>query len=132
MRKVSIGPLRKVHGTLRRGIPARVAAPPPPGAAVPADVAGARAPPRSPAVEPKARTAHGADVPKLAPELQQEVTAVRAGDFVEVGPLRIATMHTPGHTPGSTCWHAQEALFAGDTVFVNAGGRKATSSWARA
>ena len=67
--------------------------------------------------------AHGADVPKLAPELQGEVTAVRAGDAVEVGPLRVTAMHTPGHTPGSTCWHAQEGLFAGDTVFVNACGR---------
>ncbi len=66
---------------------------------------------------------HEADVPKLAPELQKEVTAVKAGETVDVGPLRMAAMHTPGHTPGSTCWHAQEALFAGDTVFVNACGR---------
>ncbi|HET7788436.1 MAG TPA: MBL fold metallo-hydrolase [Myxococcales bacterium] len=67
--------------------------------------------------------AHGADVPRLAPELQKEVTALAAGDAVEVGPLRVVAMHTPGHTPGSTCWHAQQALFAGDTVFVNACGR---------
>jgi hydroxyacylglutathione hydrolase len=67
--------------------------------------------------------AHRADVPKLAPELQREVTPLDAGDAVEVGPLRIAAMHTPGHTPGSTCWHAGEGLFAGDTVFVNACGR---------
>src|SRR5256886_9757827 len=26
-------------------------------------------------------------------------------------------------TPGSTCWHAGDGLFAGDTVFVNACGR---------
>jgi glyoxylase-like metal-dependent hydrolase (beta-lactamase superfamily II) len=67
--------------------------------------------------------AHRADVPKLAPELQREVTAVSAGDAVEVGPLRVTAMHTPGHTPGSTCWHAGDGLFAGDTVFVNACGR---------
>jgi hydroxyacylglutathione hydrolase len=67
--------------------------------------------------------AHRADVPKLAPELQREVTPVSAGDTVDVGPLKIAAMHTPGHTPGSTCWHAGEGLFAGDTVFVNACGR---------
>ena len=66
---------------------------------------------------------HGADLPKLAPELQREVTAVSAGDAVEVGPLRVFAFHTPGHTPGSTCWHAGGALFAGDTVFVNACGR---------
>ena len=67
--------------------------------------------------------AHRADVPKLAPELQREVTPLAAGDPVEVGPLRVVAMHTPGHTPGSTCWHAGEGLFAGDTVFVNACGR---------
>jgi glyoxylase-like metal-dependent hydrolase (beta-lactamase superfamily II) len=32
-------------------------------------------------------------------------------------------MHTPGHTPGSTCWQVEDSLFAGDTVFVNACGR---------
>ena len=73
--------------------------------------------------------AHGADVPRLAPELQREVTPLAAGDVIEVGPLRIRAMHTPGHTPGSTCYaldaHGTEpgALFAGDTLFVNACGR---------
>ena len=70
--------------------------------------------------------AHGADVPQLAPELRSEVTAVRGGDAVEVGPLRIRALHTPGHTPGSTCWQVegeQGGLFSGDTVFVNACGR---------
>jgi glyoxylase-like metal-dependent hydrolase (beta-lactamase superfamily II) len=67
--------------------------------------------------------AHRADVPRLPPGQQREVTPLDAGDVVEVGPLRISAMHTPGHTPGSTCWHAGEGLFAGDTVFVNACGR---------
>jgi glyoxylase-like metal-dependent hydrolase (beta-lactamase superfamily II) len=67
--------------------------------------------------------AHRADVPKLAPELQREVIPVDAGDAVDVGPLAVRAFHTPGHTPGSTCWHAGGALFAGDTVFVNACGR---------
>jgi len=62
--------------------------------------------------------AHRADVPGLAPELRREVTPLDAGDAVEVGPMRIAALHTPGHTPGSTCWHAGEGLFAGDTVFA--------------
>jgi len=66
---------------------------------------------------------HGADLPKLAPELQREVTAVAAGDTVQVGSLPVKAFHTPGHTPGSTCWHAGDSLFAGDTVFVNACGR---------
>jgi glyoxylase-like metal-dependent hydrolase (beta-lactamase superfamily II) len=70
--------------------------------------------------------AHAADVPKLAPELQPEVTPVRGGDVVEVGPLRIRALHTPGHTPGSTCWQVEGpagGIFSGDTVFVNACGR---------
>jgi len=67
--------------------------------------------------------AHRADIPRLAPEVRAEVTPLDAGDAVEVGPLRVAAMHTPGHTPGSTCWHTGDGLFAGDTVFVNACGR---------
>ena len=67
--------------------------------------------------------AHEADVPKLAPELRGEVVRLKAGDAVEVGPLRVRAFHTPGHTPGSTCYEAEGALFAGDTVFVNACGR---------
>ena len=72
---------------------------------------------------------HAADLPRLAPELQREVHPLSAGDVIEVGPLRIRALHTPGHTPGSTCFaldaHGSEpgALFAGDTVFVNACGR---------
>jgi hydroxyacylglutathione hydrolase len=70
--------------------------------------------------------AHSADVPRLAPELQSEVTPVRGGDAVEVGPLRVRALHTPGHTPGSTCWQVEGpegGVFSGDTVFVNACGR---------
>jgi len=66
---------------------------------------------------------HANDAESLAPEVRREVTKVAAGDAVEVGPLRIHAFHTPGHTPGSTCWHAEGSLFAGDTVFVNACGR---------
>jgi glyoxylase-like metal-dependent hydrolase (beta-lactamase superfamily II) len=67
--------------------------------------------------------AHRADLSKLAPEVRSEVTPLDAGDVVDVGPLRVTAMHTPGHTPGSTCWHTGGGLFAGDTVFVNACGR---------
>lgn len=69
-----------------------------------------------------------ADVAKLAPELQPEVTALAGGDAVQVGPLALRALHTPGHTPGSTCFEVasaqgERALFAGDTVFVGACGR---------
>jgi glyoxylase-like metal-dependent hydrolase (beta-lactamase superfamily II) len=38
---------------------------------------------------------------------------------VEVGRLRLRTIHTPGHTPGSMCFKLDGApiLFSGDTLF---------------
>lgn len=38
---------------------------------------------------------------------------------VEVGRLRLRTIHTPGHTPGSMCFLLEGApvLFSGDTLF---------------
>ena len=50
--------------------------------------------------------AHALDVPHLSPELQREIKPLAAGDRVEVGPLPVRALHTPGHTPGSTCWTA--------------------------
>ena len=60
------------------------------------------------------------------PDLRGELKTVTGGDAVEVGPLRLRALHTPGHTPGSTCWHVEGeggGIFSGDTVFVNACGR---------
>lgn len=45
------------------------------------------------------------------------------GDFVEVGPLRLTVLHTPGHTPGSMCLVGDGHLFAGDTLFSGSVGR---------
>ena len=38
---------------------------------------------------------------------------------VQVGRLRLRTIHTPGHTPGSMCFLLEGApvLFSGDTLF---------------
>ncbi len=38
---------------------------------------------------------------------------------IEVGRLRLHTLHTPGHTPGSMSFHLQDTplLFTGDTLF---------------
>jgi glyoxylase-like metal-dependent hydrolase (beta-lactamase superfamily II) len=40
-------------------------------------------------------------------------------DVIEVGDLRLHTIHTPGHTPGSTCFLlvGHPVLFSGDTLF---------------
>ena len=40
-------------------------------------------------------------------------------EVIEVGELRLHTIHTPGHTPGSTCFLLQgrPVLFSGDTLF---------------
>ena len=40
-------------------------------------------------------------------------------DIVTVGRLRLRTIHTPGHTPGSMCFALEETpiLFTGDTLF---------------
>ena len=38
---------------------------------------------------------------------------------IKVGRLRLQTVATPGHTPGSMCFHVQGSpvLFSGDTLF---------------
>src|SRR4029078_122763 len=40
-------------------------------------------------------------------------------DVIEVGALRLKTIHTPGHTPGSTCFllEGHPVLFSGATLF---------------
>jgi len=40
-------------------------------------------------------------------------------DVIEAGDLRLAAVHTPGHTPGSTCFvlEGSPVLLSGDTLF---------------
>lgn len=45
------------------------------------------------------------------------------GDEVKVGNVIIKLMHTPGHTPGSQCFHVQNHLVSGDTLFIKGCGR---------
>lgn len=45
------------------------------------------------------------------------------GDVIELGETRIHALHTPGHTPGSACYHLQGDLITGDTMFVYGCGR---------
>ncbi|MFP4481552.1 MAG: MBL fold metallo-hydrolase [Thermovirgaceae bacterium] len=49
------------------------------------------------------------------------------GDTIHAGGLVISVIHTPGHTPGSVCFHVseegEEALLSGDTLFAQSVGR---------
>jgi hydroxyacylglutathione hydrolase len=45
------------------------------------------------------------------------------GQEINVGPYSVKALHTPGHTPGSTCFHVDHFLFSGDTLFPGGPGR---------
>ncbi len=50
-------------------------------------------------------------------------------DLLEVGRLRLRTIHTPGHTPGSMCFliEGSSVLLSGDTLFPGGPGSTATA-----
>lgn len=54
-----------------------------------------------------------------APMLPGHDFVIEDGAVFEVGQLRLHAMATPGHTPGSTCFHLEGSplLFSGDTLF---------------
>ena len=45
------------------------------------------------------------------------------GQIIEVGTYGLDVIHTPGHTPGSVCFHAPGVVFTGDTLFAGSVGR---------
>jgi len=45
------------------------------------------------------------------------------GDKIMLGKTEIELLHTPGHTPGSACYHLGDDLITGDTMFVFGCGR---------
>ncbi|MEB3022163.1 MBL fold metallo-hydrolase [[Mycobacterium] crassicus] len=55
-----------------------------------------------------------------------EFRAVADDQRLTAGGIELHALHTPGHSPGSVCWHAPDlgAVFSGDTLF--AGGPGAT------
>lgn len=60
------------------------------------------------------------------PGLQEYVQAdrlVREGDILELGPLKIQVLHTPGHTRGGVCYVCGDVIFSGDTLFCHTCGR---------
>ena len=40
---------------------------------------------------------------------------------IAVGREKLTVLHTPGHTAGSVCYLASDALFSGDTIFARGG-----------
>jgi glyoxylase-like metal-dependent hydrolase (beta-lactamase superfamily II) len=48
-----------------------------------------------------------------------EFRSVEDGLTLHAGDVELRALHTPGHSPGSVCWHAPElgAVFSGDTLF---------------
>lgn len=58
-----------------------------------------------------------------------EHKAIRHGDVLEIGEARLKAVHTPGHTPESTCYLLdgglldERAIFTGDTLFLTGVGR---------
>ena len=45
--------------------------------------------------------------------------AIADGDTFDVAGARLVALHTPGHSPGSTCFYLESegTLFSGDTLF---------------
>ena len=48
---------------------------------------------------------------------------VREGDRLTLAGISLEVLHTPGHTPGSVCYLAENELFTGDTMFEHGWGR---------
>jgi hydroxyacylglutathione hydrolase len=64
---------------------------------------------------------------RLAPDIL--IQELRDNDVVRVGDLALTALHTPGHTPGATCYFdaggdgRSPAVFTGDTLFIGRSGR---------
>ncbi len=59
-----------------------------------------------------------------APEVNaDDLSTFLNDDIIKVGALNIKAIHTPGHSPGSSCFLVGNALFTGDTLFDGAIGR---------
>jgi glyoxylase-like metal-dependent hydrolase (beta-lactamase superfamily II) len=52
-----------------------------------------------------------------------DVRTFSEGDVLELADMSLEVLHTPGHTPGSSCFRADDLFFSGDLVFRGAIGR---------
>ncbi len=53
---------------------------------------------------------------------------LRGGERLTLGKLDIVVLHTPGHTPGSLCFHLGHYLISGDTLFPGGPGKTRSSA----
>jgi hydroxyacylglutathione hydrolase len=64
----------------------------------------------------------------VAPPMTEIDAHLDEGDELGTGDVKVRVYHTPGHTPGSLCFHGSGGtLFAGDTLFFGSIGR--TDLW---
>lgn len=63
-------------------------------------------------------------LPAPPPPVKPDVL-LKEGSEIKVGNLAFRTLHTPGHTEGSTCFFiaSEAALFTGDTLYKGSHGR---------
>ena len=53
---------------------------------------------------------------------------VNDGEVISLGSIELRVLHTPGHTPGSVCFVADNYLIAGDTLFPGGPGKTVSPS----
>lgn len=61
---------------------------------------------------------HGLTIPPFTVD-----RALSDGDTIMLGETKITFINTPGHTMGSGCYIAEDAIFSGDTLFCESVGR---------
>lgn len=61
----------------------------------------------------------------LTPEQPAPTGFVEPDEEFRLGDLEVRALHTPGHTPGGTCYYAPNdaCVFTGDTLFMSSIGR---------
>lgn len=71
---------------------------------------------------PQMAARFGISMPLSLPQAEQYITE---GDELTLGKHALKVIHTPGHTWGGVCFHAEsaDALFSGDTLFQGSLGR---------
>jgi len=61
------------------------------------------------------------EAPSLSPDYVTHKT--KDNDTIAIGDASIFCIHTPGHTPGGQCFHIEDHLITGDTLFIDGCGR---------